>query len=89
LHQATGVSSARTSMMTRKRFKFDVTFEVDELLMVSFVSGSLFAKVRLLNRGSFKDYTNRYYYLSAWLCIVNNCETIIICHVCVINRKRK
>jgi len=44
--------------MRKKRFKFDVTFEVDELLMVSFVSGTLFAKIRLLNCGSFKDYTN-------------------------------
>jgi len=45
-------------MMKKKRFKFDVTFEVDELLMVSFVSGALFTKIRLLNCGSFKDYTN-------------------------------
>jgi len=55
-------------MMKKKRFKFDVVFEVDELLMVSFVSGALFAKIRLLNCGSFKDYTNTYYvYLSTSL----------------------
>jgi len=58
LHKAAGVNGANTTMMKKKRFKFDVTFEVDELLMVSFVSGALFAKIRLLNCGSFKDYTN-------------------------------
>jgi len=45
-------------IMKKKRFKFDVAVEVDELLMVSFVSGELFAKIRLLNCGSFKDFTN-------------------------------
>ena len=45
-------------VMKKKRFQFDVKFEVDELLMVPFVSGALFAKIRLLNCGSFKDYTN-------------------------------
>lgn len=58
MHQAGSVSGANMIMMKKKRFKFDVTFEVDELLMVSFVSGALFAKIRLLNCGSFKDYTN-------------------------------
>ena len=58
LHQTAGVGSADSCIMRKKRFKFDVTFEVDELLMVSFVSGTLFAKIRLLNCGSFKDYTN-------------------------------
>lgn len=58
MHKAPGVNGANTTMMKKKRFKFDVTFEVDELLMVSFVSGALFAKIRLLNCGSFKDYTN-------------------------------
>jgi len=47
-------------LMKKKRFKFDfdVTIEVHEMLMVSFVSGALFAKIRLLNCGSFKDYTD-------------------------------
>ena len=44
-------------LMKKKRFKFDVEFEVDELSNVSFVSGALFAKIRLMNCGSFKDYT--------------------------------
>jgi len=44
--------------MKKKRFKFDVTFEVEKLSMVSYVSGALFAKLRLVNCGSFKDRTN-------------------------------
>jgi hypothetical protein len=43
----------------KKRFRFDVTLEVDELSMVPFVSGVLFAKVRLMTGGTFTDFTSR------------------------------
>jgi len=64
--------------MKKKRFKFDVTVEVVELLMVPFVSGTLFAKIRLRNCGSFKDFTNRY----ASFCSENS-ES---CYMCSTNR---
>lgn len=41
----------------KKRFKFDVSFDIEGLSMVPFVSGILFAKVRLMSGGTFVDYT--------------------------------
>uniref|UniRef100_A0A4W5N4W4 EEIG family member 2a n=1 Tax=Hucho hucho TaxID=62062 RepID=A0A4W5N4W4_9TELE len=38
-------------MMKKKKFKFKVDFELDELSSVPFVNGVLFCKVRLLDRG--------------------------------------
>lgn len=45
-------------MMKKKRFKFEVLFEVAELSSVPFVNGVLYAKVRLLD-GSFTEFTSR------------------------------
>lgn len=43
----------------KKKYKFQVEFEVDELSNVPFVSGTLFTKVRLVDGGSFTECTNR------------------------------
>ncbi|XP_064616459.1 early estrogen-induced gene 1 protein-like isoform X2 [Liolophura sinensis] len=43
----------------KKRFKFQVNFELEELSSVPFVSGILFAKVRLLEGGSFTEHSSR------------------------------
>ena len=46
-------------MMKKKRFKFHVNFEIEELSSVPFVSGVLFAKLRLQDGGSFTKLTPR------------------------------
>lgn len=46
-------------MIKKKRFKFQLNFEVEELASVPFVNGVLFAKVRLLDGGSFTEQTTR------------------------------
>lgn len=46
--------------MKKKKFKFDVNFKLNELSSVPFVSGVLFAKMRLLEGGSFASYSTRY-----------------------------
>ncbi|KAI0218392.1 C2 NT-type domain-containing protein [Lamellibrachia satsuma] len=46
-------------MLKKKRFKFQVLFEVAELSSVPFVNGVLYAKVRLLDGGSFTEFTSR------------------------------
>ncbi|KAL3871473.1 hypothetical protein ACJMK2_039469 [Sinanodonta woodiana] len=46
-------------MMKKKRFKFQITFDLEELSNVPFVSGILFAKIRLLEGGSFIEMSSR------------------------------
>ena len=46
-------------MLKKKRFKFHVDFEIDYLSSVPFVSGVLFAKVRLLDGGNFTEFSSR------------------------------
>ena len=46
--------------MKKKKFKFDANFEVNELTNVPFVNGVLFAKIRLLDGGSFSAHSSRY-----------------------------
>lgn len=53
------INANMSFMAKKKKFKFDVKFEVEELSYVPFVSGALFAKVRLLDGGSFTECTNR------------------------------
>lgn len=51
-------------MMKKKKFKFKVDFELDELSSVPFVNGVLFCKVRLLD-GGFSEESSR------WGCLVS------------------
>lgn len=46
-------------MMKKKKFKFKVDFELDELSSVPFVNGVLFCKVRLLD-GGFSEESSRW-----------------------------
>jgi hypothetical protein len=47
-------------MMKKKKFKFKVDFELEELSSVPFVNGVLFCKMRLLDGGSFTAESSRY-----------------------------
>lgn len=46
-------------MMKKKKFKFRVDFQLDELSSVPFVNGILFCKIRLLDGGSFNVESSR------------------------------
>lgn len=46
--------------MKKKKFKFDVNFKLNQLTSVPFVSGVLFAKMRLLEGGNFTSFSTRY-----------------------------
>ncbi|KAG8293901.1 hypothetical protein J6590_007568 [Homalodisca vitripennis] len=46
-------------MMKKKKYKFSVDVCIDELTAVPFVSAVLFAKVRLLDGGSFSETSSR------------------------------
>jgi len=52
-------AAAMSFMMKKKRFKFLVNLEVEELSNVPFVSGVLFVKLRLLDGGNFLDTSAR------------------------------
>ncbi|XP_032228049.1 protein FAM102B [Nematostella vectensis] len=45
--------------MKKKKFKFDVGFLLNALTSVPYVSGVIFAKMRLLDGGSFADFSTR------------------------------
>ncbi|XP_055386556.1 uncharacterized protein LOC129615394 isoform X4 [Condylostylus longicornis] len=46
-------------MMKKKKYKFNVEVLLEELIEVALVNEVLFAKIRLLDGGSFKEYSNR------------------------------
>lgn len=46
-------------MMKKKKYKFQVDFCVDELSAVPFVNAVLFAKIRLLDGGTFTEISSR------------------------------
>lgn len=55
-----GRGAGMASFMTKKKkYKFQVDVCLDELLEVPFVSAVLFAKLRLLDGGSFQDHSSR------------------------------
>lgn len=58
LSSATGLVAIDVKMMKKKKFKFRVDFELDELSSVPFVNGVLFCKVRLLD-GGFSEESSR------------------------------
>lgn len=65
--QARSVITDMVSFMSKKkRYKFNVNFKLDELSSVPFVSGILFAKVRLQDGGN-------YTHLSSRVELANNC----------------
>lgn len=46
-------------MMKKKKYKFTVELHLEELVEVPFLNAVLFAKIRLLDGGSFQEYSNR------------------------------
>lgn len=46
-------------MMKKKKYKFSVEFQLEELVEVPFLNAVLFAKIRLLDGGSFKESSSR------------------------------
>ena len=53
-----GISMA-SFMTKKKKYKFQVEISLEELLEVPFVLAVLFAKLRLLDGGSFQDHSRR------------------------------
>lgn len=45
-------------MMKKKKYKFTVELHLEELVEVPFVNAMLFAKIRLLDGGSFQEISN-------------------------------
>lgn len=54
-------------MMKKKKYKFSVEVDLEELTAVPFVNAVLFAKLRLLDGGSFVDHSTRYVDFSLYL----------------------
>ncbi|GAB0088969.1 hypothetical protein DMENIID0001_034380 [Sergentomyia squamirostris] len=46
-------------MMKKKKYKFSVELQLDELVEVPFLNAVLFAKIRLMDGGSFQEYSSR------------------------------
>lgn len=46
--------------MKKKKYKFKVELQLDELVEVPFLNAVLFAKIRLMDGGSFQEYSSRY-----------------------------
>lgn len=46
-------------MMKKKKYKFSVELHLEELIEVPFLNAMLFAKVRLLDGGSFQAHSTR------------------------------
>lgn len=46
-------------MMKKKKYKFSAELNLEELVEVPFVNAVLFAKIRLLDGGSFQEYSSR------------------------------
>lgn len=47
-------------MMRKKKFKFAVELHLEELVEVPFLNAVLFAKIRLLDGGTFQQYSSRW-----------------------------
>lgn len=54
-----GLRGEMAFMMKKKKYKFSVEVDLEELTAVPFVSAVLFAKLRLLDGGSFVDHSTR------------------------------
>uniref|UniRef100_A0A182K3P6 C2 NT-type domain-containing protein n=1 Tax=Anopheles christyi TaxID=43041 RepID=A0A182K3P6_9DIPT len=47
-------------MMKKKKYKFSVELHLEELVEVPFLNAVLFAKIRLLDGGSFQEHSTRF-----------------------------
>uniref|UniRef100_A0A182WHK7 Uncharacterized protein n=1 Tax=Anopheles minimus TaxID=112268 RepID=A0A182WHK7_9DIPT len=55
-------------MMKKKKYKFSVELHLEELVEVPFLNAVLFAKIRLLDGGSFQEHSNSCYSTNYRLC---------------------
>lgn len=55
-----GPGAGMAFMMKKKKYKFSVDFQLEELVEVPFLNAMLFAKIRLLDGGSFQEYSTRW-----------------------------
>lgn len=46
-------------IIKKKKYKFNVNLQLDELVEVPFLNAVLFAKIRLMDGGSFQEYSSR------------------------------
>lgn len=46
-------------IIKKKKYKFKVELQLDELVEVPFLNAVLFAKIRLMDGGSFQEYSSR------------------------------
>lgn len=53
-------SQGMAFMMKKKKYKFNVDLHLEELVEVPFLNVVLFAKIRLLDGGSFQEISNRW-----------------------------
>lgn len=60
-------------MMKKKKYKFTVELCLEEITAVPFLNGVLFAKIRLLDGGSFMETSNRYVLL---ICYALICQVV-------------
>uniref|UniRef100_A0A1L8D8R9 C2 NT-type domain-containing protein n=1 Tax=Nyssomyia neivai TaxID=330878 RepID=A0A1L8D8R9_9DIPT len=57
--EATSGTQGMAFMMKKKKYKFSVELQLDELVEVPFLNAVLFAKIRLMEGGSFQEYSSR------------------------------
>ncbi|XP_059609393.1 early estrogen-induced gene 1 protein [Phlebotomus argentipes] len=56
---STGAQQGMAFMRKKKNYKFSVELQLDELVEVPFLNAVLFAKIRLMDGGSFQEYSSR------------------------------
>uniref|UniRef100_A0A1B0CLS5 Putative hipothetical protein n=1 Tax=Lutzomyia longipalpis TaxID=7200 RepID=A0A1B0CLS5_LUTLO len=59
LEPTSGAQQGMAFMMKKKKYKFSVELQLDELVEVPFLNAVLFAKIRLMEGGSFQEYSSR------------------------------
>uniref|UniRef100_A0A1B0D1E0 Uncharacterized protein n=2 Tax=Phlebotomus papatasi TaxID=29031 RepID=A0A1B0D1E0_PHLPP len=59
LESNSGTQQGMAFMMKKKKYKFSVELQLDELVEVPFLNAVLFAKIRLMDGGSFQEYSSR------------------------------
>lgn len=60
LNMLSSLASAAGLSRPKKKFHFEVSFSLEELLHCTYVAGVIFSKIRLRDGGSFSEISNRY-----------------------------
>lgn len=71
------LTSTLGALRSKKRFQFDVRFDLVELENCTFITGVLFGKIQLKDGGNFTGFTDRLVppHLPDHSCIANSCRT--------------